>query len=138
MASPAIENVVLNEETSEITLVPEFKEFQSTELLVCAESDDEMALLEKPSNPSTPTTLNEKEDGLKSVSQEEIPKSFLRTGGSNLEENLRINDISNDDDDELREPTSFPTGIRFGLLTAAVCLTIGTVGDDHSRNININ
>lgn len=133
MTTPGSGNTALNEKTSETTLVPELKESsQSSDLLRGGESEKEKALLgEKASRSSIAVSENEEiAVAIEFESEMKISETISRRSGtSTLESDSGNHERNAENEGELKEPTSFPTGIRFALLTAAVCLTIGTVGD---------
>lgn len=121
MANMDTESGILSEKASEMTLVPGPMNSSSKELLLGV-SDKEMGFpREKKSTSSIAMVPGSKELG------SATPKSFTPTESSTLEENLRVSESPDGGDHKIAEPTSYPSGLRFGLLTAAVCLTIGTV-----------
>jgi hypothetical protein len=128
MAETKKEIGILSEKPSEMTLVSDAKDSSSKELLFGVESGKEMALVgEKNSSASNSMDSEIKEMGLQPKSDAEISRSLSRSESATFEKNLGLSEDSDDKEHEIVEPTSYPSGLRFGLLTAAVCLTIGTV-----------
>lgn len=122
MAEMNKENGLLSQKTSEITLVTELKDSSSKELLFGVELDKETAALREKKSTSSIAMDPESKDLGSAISKSPTP-----TENSTLEENVGISQSPDGDDHEIGEPASYPSGLRFGLLTAAVCLTIGTV-----------
>jgi hypothetical protein len=127
---------LLSEQPSEMTLVPDIKDSPGNEVPSGLESDRKLGVQDKTSELTSLVGSKSEDLGLVQTTKGGRSISLPSGESSTLEEALGggpddkdSNTGMDDGEREITEPASYPSGLRFGLLTAAVCMTIGTVGD---------